>query len=297
MLHGVKQRRSRVIEAATRLAQNDYFKAAAEAWLAALDDAKASRQTGEELVRLCKECDGCGCDCDADDRVVIENADVVVKPSFWVFGGDGWAYDIGYGGLDHVLASGENINVLVFDTEVYSNTGGQASKATPTGAVAQFAAAGKSVKKKDLAQIAISYGYIYVAQISMGANYMQTLKALQEAEAYDGPSLVICYAPCINHGNKNGMGRSILTEKQAVESGYWNMFRYDPRLELEGQNPLSLDSKEPSASFMDFILNEVRYSSLKIAFPNRAEELFARAEKQAAERYQNLVRQKEALDK
>ncbi len=296
MLHGVKQRRAGVVAAATRLAEQDFFRDAANAWLAAKDDSAASRKAGEALVELCKQCDGCGCDCDEFNRVIIDNADVLVKPSFWVFGGDGWAYDIGYGGLDHVLASGENINILVFDTEVYSNTGGQASKATPTGAVAQFAAAGKTVKKKDLAQIAISYGYIYVAQISMGANYQQTLKAIAEAEAYDGPSLVICYAPCINHGSKNGMGRSILTEKQAVEAGYWNMFRYDPRLDVSGSNPLSVDSKEPTASYMDFILSEVRYSSLKLAFPERAEELFARAEQQAKRKYENLVRQKELFE-
>ena len=297
MLHGVKQRRAGVVQAVESLAKTDYFKTAAEKWLEVIDDATAARAAGEELAALCKECDKCGCESDANVRVVLENADVLVKPSFWVFGGDGWAYDIGYGGLDHVLATGENINVLVFDTEVYSNTGGQASKATPTGAVAQFAAAGKGVKKKDLAQIAISYGYIYVAQVSMGANYQQTLKAIQEAESYDGPSLVICYAPCINHGSKNGMGRSILTEKQAVEAGYWNMFRYDPRLDAEGKNPLTIDCKEPTASFMDFILSEVRYSSLKLSFPERADALFAEAEKQADRRYKALVRQKEALDK
>ena len=296
MLHGVKQRRNGVAAAAARLAEVDFFKDAANAWLAAKDDSAASRSTGEALLALCKQCDGCGCANDADARTIVDNADVLTKPSFWVFGGDGWAYDIGYGGLDHVLASGENINICVFDTEVYSNTGGQASKATPTGAVAQFAAAGKSIKKKDLAQIAISYGYIYVAQVAMGASYQQTLKAFAEAEAYDGPSLVICYAPCINHGSKNGMGKSILTEKQAVEAGYWNMFRYDPRLEQAGQNPLAIDSKEPSASYMDFILSEVRYSSLKLAFPERAEELFERAQQQAKVKYESLVRQKELLN-
>ena len=172
-----------------------------------------------------------------------------------------------------MLASGENVNVLVLDTEVYSNTGGQASKASQIGQVAQFAAAGKSTKKKDLAQIAMSYGYVYVAQVAMGANYMQTLKAISEAESYDGPSLIIAYAPCINHGSKNGMGKSILTEKQAVEAGYWNIFRFDPRLEAEGKNPLTIDSKEPTASYYDFIMGEVRYSSLMRSFPDRAKEL------------------------
>ena len=179
---------------------------------------------------------------------------------------------------------------MVFDTEVYSNTGGQASKATPTGAVAQFAAAGKAIKKKDLAQIAMSYGYIYVAQISMGASYQQTLNAIIEAESYDGPSLIIAYAPCINHGNKNGMGKSIATEKQAVESGYWNMLRYDPRKE----QPLTVDSKAPTGSYQDFINSEVRYTSLKLSFPERADELFKKAEEQAKERYEGLLRQQEA---
>ena len=297
MLHGVKQRRAGVEAAAERLSNIDYFKNAASVWVASKYDAQASKTAGDELLALCKECDKCGCDCDADVKFIIDNADVLVKPSFWVFGGDGWAYDIGYGGLDHVLASGENINVLVFDTEIYSNTGGQASKATPTGAVAQFAAAGKTVKKKDLAQIAISYGYIYVAQVSMGASYQQTLKAIEEAESYDGPSLIICYAPCISHGNRNGMGKSIATEKDAVDAGYWHMLRYDPRLETEGKNPLSLDSKAPTGSYRDFLMSEVRYSSLTLSFPERAEELFTAAEKNAKEKYEKLVQQKAMLDK
>ena len=196
-----------------------------------------------------------------------------------------------------MLASGENINVFVFDTEVYSNTGGQASKATPTGAVAQFAAAGKAVKKKDLAQIAISYGYIYVAQVAMGADYNQTLKAIREAESYDGPSLIIGYAPCINHGSRAGMGKSMSTAKAAVEAGYWNLFRYDPRLEAAGKNPLTLDSKKPSASYRDFIMSEVRYSSLPLSFPERAETLFQLAEQNAETRYNKLVEQHDALDR
>jgi pyruvate-ferredoxin/flavodoxin oxidoreductase len=222
--------------------------------------------------------------------------DQFIKPSVWIFGGDGWAYDIGYGGLDHVIASGNNVNILVYDTEVYSNTGGQASKSTPTGAVAQFAAAGKAVKKKDLAQIAMSYGYVYVAQISMGANQQQTLKAIQEAESYDGPSLIIAYAPCINHGIRIGMGKAQTEMKKAVDSGYWNLLRFDPRLKAEGKNPLTVDSKAPTESYNDFIMGEVRYSSLKLEFPERAETLFVQAEKEAKERYAALVRQKEMLE-
>ena len=218
---------------------------------------------------------------------MLKNKDVLVKKSFWMFGGDGWAYDIGFGGVDHVLASGEDVNIMVFDTEVYSNTGGQASKATPTGSVAQFAAAGKVQKKKDLGAIAMSYGYVYVAQIAMGADMNQTLKAIQEAEAYPGPSLIIAYAPCINHGIKGGMGISQAEEKKAVEAGYWHTYRFDPRKE---DNAFSLDSKAPTASYRDFIMGEVRYNSLTRSFPDRAEELFAKAEKNAAERYDHLVR-------
>ena len=287
MLHAGKQRRNALAEAAQRIAAGDAGKEAAAKWLAAMDDAEASKTAGDELLAFCQ-----ANQTNEDCKIILNQKEMLVKPSYWVFGGDGWAYDIGYGGLDHVLATGENINILVFDTEVYSNTGGQASKATPTGAVAQFAAAGKAIKKKDLAQIAMSYGYIYVAQVCMGANYQQTLNALIEAESYNGPSLVIAYAPCINHGNRNGMGKSITTEKQAVEAGYWNMFRYDPRLE----KPLSVDSKPATASYLDFIMNEVRYSSLKLSFPERADELFKKAEQDAKVKYDKLVRQKEMMD-
>ncbi|NLV85873.1 MAG: pyruvate:ferredoxin (flavodoxin) oxidoreductase [Clostridiales bacterium] len=297
MLQAVKQRgelvAAQVKTAALHPDSPDYLKNAANAWLEARNDAVASKKTAEELeAAILRNLEGCGGTCIGFDFLtkLYKNRDMFVKPSFWVFGGDGWAYDIGFGGLDHVLASGENINVMVFDTEVYSNTGGQASKATPTGAVAQFAAAGKAIKKKDLAQIAMSYGYIYVAQISMGASYQQTLNAIIEAESYDGPSLIIAYAPCINHGNKNGMGKSIATEKQAVESGYWNMLRFDPRKE----HPLTVDSKAPTSSYQDFINSEVRYTSLKLSFPERADELFKKAEEQAKERYEGLLRQQEA---
>ena len=320
MLQAVKQRRGTLIEKVQRLVSLDYcdedIAAAGKAWLDAANDGKASKDAGEKLLALCKAAgerdfsnapaqyrdawlaNGKKCPCEACTlaRYVVDNADMLTKPSFWMFGGDGWAYDIGYGGLDHVLATGENINVLVFDTEVYSNTGGQASKSTNIGAVAQFAAAGKAVKKKDLAQIAISYGYIYVAQIAMGAGYQQTLKAIQEAEAYDGPSLIIAYAPCINHGNKKGMGKSITIEKDAVDSGYWHLFRYDPRLDAEGKNPLSIDSKAPTAPYRDYIMNEVRYSSLPLSFPERAEELFQKAEQNAQDKYEKLLRQKAMYD-
>jgi pyruvate-ferredoxin/flavodoxin oxidoreductase len=210
----------------------------------------------------------------------------------WIFGGDGWAYDIGFGGLDHVIASGENVNIFVFDTEVYSNTGGQASKSTPTGAIAQFAAAGKVVKKKDLAGIAMSYGYVYVAHIAMGANPAQCLKAIQEAEAYDGPSLIIAYAPCINHGIKTGMATAQAEEKKAVEAGYWHLYRYNPALKLEGKNPFSLDSKAPQVDekYKEFLMGEVRYNSLARSNPERADKLFNQAVENAKERYNYLQR-------
>lgn len=215
---------------------------------------------------------------------------VLIKPSQWIFGGDGWAYDIGYGGLDHVLASGENINVMVVDTEVYSNTGGQSSKATPTAAVAKFASNGKEVRKKDLGLMMTSYGYVYVAQIAIGADKNQALKAIKEAEAYDGPSLVIAYAPCINHGIRQGMGVSIAEEKKAVETGYWHLYRYNPTLKDEGKNPFSLDSKEPTKPYREFLEGEVRYTSLKKLFPERAEALYEAAERNAKERFENYER-------
>lgn len=199
-------------------------------------------------------------------------------------------YDIGFGGVDHVLASGEDVNILVFDTEVYSNTGGQSSKATPTGAIAQFAAAGKEVKKKDLAAIAMSYGYVYVAQVAQGANQAQLLKALLEAESYHGPSLIIAYAPCINHGIKGGMSIAQTEEKKAVDAGYWHLFRFDPRLALDGKNPFQLDSKAPTMDYEDFIMGEVRYNSLARSNPERAKELFAKAKKNAEEKYAHLVK-------
>ena len=232
------------------------------------------------------------CDCDACKLVkeILDEKDYLAKKSVWIFGGDGWAYDIGYGGVDHVLASGEDVNIFVFDTEVYSNTGGQASKASNIGQVAQFAAAGKEIKKKSLAEIAMSYGYIYVAQVAMGANPAQTLKAIQEAEAYPGPSLVIGYSPCEMHSIKGGMMNCQAEMKKAVECGYWNMFRFNPDLKKEGKNPFTLDSKAPAGGYQDFLKNEARYARLTREFPERAEVLFARNEEAAKERYAHLMK-------
>jgi pyruvate-ferredoxin/flavodoxin oxidoreductase len=221
---------------------------------------------------------------------IVDRKEFITRKSQWIFGGDGWAYDIGYGGLDHVLASGDDVNVLVFDTEVYSNTGGQSSKATPTAAAAKFAASGKKIKKKDLGQMAMTYGYVYVAQIALGANMNQAIKAIAEAEAYDGPSIVIAYAPCISHGLKAGMGCSVSQEKDAVKSGFWHLFRFNPELKKEGENPFIMDSKEPTESFRDYLLSEVRFSSLQKTFPELAEDLFEKAAEDAEERYQSYKR-------
>jgi len=209
-----------------------------------------------------------------------------VKKSIWIVGGDGWAYDIGFSGLDQVLSTGEDVNILVFDTEVYSNTGGQSSKATPTGAAAKFAYSGKRTRKKDLGLMAMTYGNVYVAQIAMGANMNHTLKVLLEAESYKGPSLIIAYAPCVNHGIKLGMGKSVEEEKKAVESGYWHLYRFDPRRKEEGKNPFVLDSKEPTRSYKEFIMGEVRYSQNLNTFPELAEKLYEKSEQDAKERYE-----------
>ena len=262
------------------------LKAALEAYLAAADDAKESRTATDALLPLLEKAAAT----DALAKKVLDDKDFLAKKSIWIFGGDGWAYDIGYGGLDHVIASGEDVNIFVFDTEVYSNTGGQSSKATQVGATAQFAAAGKAVKKKDLAGIAMTYGYVYVAHVGMGADYNQTIKAITEAESYHGPSLVIAYAPCINHGIKGGMSIAQTEIKRAVESGYWHLYRFDPRRTAEGKNPFQLDSKAPTASYEEFIKNEVRYSSLMRAFPERAEKLFEEAVENSKARYEHLLK-------
>ena len=290
MALGQKAIRNRLIEYVEGIQKDTDsadLKTACQNYLDTVTDSTSSRPATDALIAELEK--------NTEDTKVGElvkktlvDKDELAKKSMWIFGGDGWAYDIGFGGLDHVIASGENVNILVFDTEVYSNTGGQASKATPVGSVAQFAAAGKAVKKKDLAAIAMSYGYVYVAQCAMGADNNQVLKAMVEAESYNGPSLVICYAPCINHGIKGGMGIAQLEEKKAVEAGYWNIFRYDPRLADEGKNPFMLDGKAPSASYRDFIMGEVRYNSLTRSFPDRAEKLFEKAEKVAADKYAHL---------
>ena len=257
---------------------------ALQGWYDVREDGNATKAAAEAVYEILGADLGCD-DCNAKLAHVAELADHLVKKSVWIFGGDGWAYDIGFGGLDHVLASGENVNVLVFDTEVYSNTGGQSSKSTPTAAVAKFAAAGKKIGKKDLGRIAMTYGYVYVAQCAMGADKNQLMKAITEAEAYNGPSLIICYAPCINHGIKAGMGKTQEQEKKAVEAGYWHLYRYNPELEEQGKNPFILDSKEPKASFRDFLMSEVRYASLSMTNPTMAESLYEQAEKNAKRRY------------
>ena len=290
MAISVNARRNELRSAAQRLA--DVVGAPAKEWLDVMDDASKAGKAGDAFAAACQALAATN----EDAQFVVDNKDMLGKPSVWMFGGDGWAYDIGYGGLDHVLASGENVNIMVFDTEVYSNTGGQSSKATPIGAVAKFAASGKGIKKKDMVQIAMAYGYVYVAQIAMGADYNQTLKALREAESYDGPSLIIAYAPCINHGIKAGMDKSMDEMKHAVKSGYWNLLRYNPALKAEGKNPLILDSGEASESYRDFIMGEVRYNSLKLRFPERAEKLFEEAEEAAKERYETLVHRQKSMD-
>jgi pyruvate-ferredoxin/flavodoxin oxidoreductase len=253
-----------------------------KAWIEGKDNAEASKAAAKDIIALIDSADKSI----PEIKEIADRTDFLVKRSNWAFGGDGWAYDIGYGGLDHVIASGEDINIFVVDTEVYSNTGGQSSKATPTAAIAKFAASGKKVKKKDLGMIATTYGYVYVAQIALGADMNQALKAIKEAEAYPGPSLIIAYAPCINHGIKIGMANTILEEKKAVQTGYWHLWRYDPTLKEEGKNPFILDSKEPTGEIKDFMLGENRYLMLQKAYPDIADELFTKAEKDLLDRYE-----------
>ncbi len=289
LLLGQRAVRDRLIEQVKEAKDSDKaskeFKAAAEEYLNTIDDgeknAKATEALVAELEKVADKCELC--------KAIYDNKEFLSKKSVWIFGGDGWAYDIGFGGVDHVLATGEDVNIMVFDTEVYSNTGGQASKSSNIGQVAQFAAAGKAIAKKSLADIAISYGYIYVAQIAMGADMNQTLKAIKEAESYKGPSLIIGYAPCEMHSIKGGMKNCQAEMAKAVACGYWNNFRYDPRLKEQGKNPFILDSKAPSASYRDFIMNEARYSALTRSFPERAENLFKKAEDTANARYETLV--------
>jgi len=285
MYLGVKQIREKIAQIMNQIQEapvSDDLKAACKEWIANMYDGEGSKAASAKVLAAI------AADKSGNDLVkeILVKKDFLIKKSQWANGGDGWAYDIGYGGLDHVLASGEDVNILVLDTEVYSNTGGQASKSTPTGAIAKFQAAGKKIRKKDLGMMAMSYGYVYVAQISMGADMNQALKAIREAEAYPGPSLIIAYAPCINQGLKAGMENSLLEAKKAVEAGYWHLYRYNPQLEEEGKNPFQLDSKPPTGSFRDFIMGEVRYNSLKALFPAHAEELYVKAEEDAKRRYQ-----------
>ena len=295
MVLGNKKMKERVVQLLNKMIESDKaseeYKEAAREWIAGKDDAEASKAAAAKLKPLIAESAAKGCPV-CQELQTLDH--YLVKRSQWIIGGDGASYDIGYGGLDHVIASGEDVNILVLDTEVYSNTGGQASKATPLGAIAQFAAQGKRIKKKDIGMIATTYGYVYVAQIAMGADQAQCLKAIREAEAYPGPSLIIAYAPCINHGlkAKGGMGKSQAEEGRAVDCGYWHLWRFNPQLANEGKNPFSLDSKEPDWSkFHDFLMGEVRYLSVKKAYPDEAEELFAEAQKMAQQRYKTYVRQ------
>jgi pyruvate-ferredoxin/flavodoxin oxidoreductase len=289
MYLGVRQQREKLadlMKQAIEMEINAELKGAFQEWLAGWDDADASKAATAKILASLEGYNG-------DNKVLAEilrKKDQLIKKSQWIIGGDGWAYDIGYGGLDHVLASGDDVNILVLDTEVYSNTGGQSSKSTPRAAVAKFAAAGKKIRKKDLGMMAMSYGYVYVAQIALGANMAQTIKVIKEAEAYKGPSLIIAYAPCINHGLKAGMTKSVQEAKKAVDSGYWHLYRFNPELADQGKNPFSLESKEPTLPFRDFIMGEVRYTSLLNTFPETAEELFVGAEKYAKIRYNSYKR-------
>ena len=296
MYLGQEAIRNRLVEEVAAIKDSDKasedVKAACDEYLATLEDGEKNSAATKKLVDALTAFD---CDCEMR-KDILEHKEYLSKKSVWVFGGDGWAYDIGFGGVDHVLAQNKDINILVFDTEVYSNTGGQASKASNIGQVAQFAAAGKETAKKSLAEIAMSYGYIYVAQVAMGADQNQTIKALTEAEAYDGPSLVICYAPCEMHSIKGGMTHCQDEMKKAVDAGYWNMFRFNPDLKKAGKNPFTLDSKPASASYRDFIMNEARYSRLTREFPERAEALFEKAEETATNRYAHLLKLKEMFE-
>ena len=294
MLLGYEAVQSRLVEISESIIKTDkhstQLKEAAQNWLDAREDAQASREAAdayiaqlEKAIKDVPECEGC--------KIILENKEYLSKKSFWIFGGDGWAYDIGYGGLDHVIASGKNVNIFVFDTEVYSNTGGQASKASNIGQVAQFAAAGKDIKKKSLAEIAMSYGYVYVAQVAMGAKPAQTIKAITEAESYDGPSLIIGYSPCEMHSIKGGMIHCQEEMKKAVDCGYWNLFRYNPAADVGKK--FTLDSKEPAGGYKDFLMNEARYSRLTREFPDRADILFDSSEKAAMDRFNHLVKLKE----
>jgi pyruvate-ferredoxin/flavodoxin oxidoreductase len=272
----LNQRRAKLVDTITKamdIVETEELKTAMQAWLDNRNKAEESKEYGEEILALMGN---------EEEQPLLDTifsmADLLTKKSLWIFGGDGWAYDIGYGGVDHVLASGEDINILVMDTEVYSNTGGQASKATPLGAIAKFAASGKKTGKKDLGRMAMTYGYIYVASVAMGSNKNQMLKAFKEAEAYPGPSLVICYAPCINHGIRKGMGKTQEEERLAVASGYWPLYRFNPQMAEEGKNPFILDSKDPDGTLQEFLSGENRYALLEKIKPEESKRLRAQLE-------------------
>jgi len=290
MMLGAEKVKKSLTEKIKRLVELNLAKEEASNWLKAVNTAEDSRIFSEKLIEALSTCTPQTDEQQALKADILQNKNYLTPKSYWAFGGDGWAYDIGFGGLDHVIASGDNINMLIMDTEVYSNTGGQASKATSTGAIAKFAAAGKTVKKKDLGLMAMSYGHVYVAQIALGADQAQTLRAFQEAESYHGPSVIIAYSPCIEHGMKCGMSGSLEHTKKAVEAGYWHLYRYDPRLKEQGKNPFTLDSKDPSGDFQNFLTEETRYASLSWTFPEQAKILFANAEKYAKERLENYKR-------
>jgi pyruvate-ferredoxin/flavodoxin oxidoreductase len=291
MALAVRQQREPLAMTAKRLLEqtkDDLLKNALNAWLAGFDEAEGSRERADALAEAARENTA-----EADNALcaeILQNAEHLSKKSMWMYGGDGWAYDIGYGGLDHVLATGEDVNILVVDTEVYSNTGGQSSKATPVGAVAQFAAAGKQAQKKELGLLAMGYDNVYVAQVALGADQNQLLRALKEAEAHKGPSLIVAYAPCISHGIARGMAFAQDEARLAVQSGYWALYRYNPALKKEGKNPFILDSKAPTVPLVDFMRGEVRFSALERTFPERAKVLSKQAQQAAAERYEKYLK-------
>ena len=301
MYLGQEATRNRLADLTRQLIAVEYadesIKAAGQKWLDTMEDGAANKSASAEFIAAMENIVSARGDCDCDAcklaRVILKDKEYLEKKSVWIFGGDGWAYDIGFGGVDHVLASGKDVNVFVFDTEVYSNTGGQASKASNIGQVAQFAAAGKETKKKSLSEIAMSYGYIYVAQVAMGANPAQTIKAITEAEAYNGPSLIIGYSPCEMHSIKGGMINCQKEMKKAVECGYWNLFRFNPAADKK----FTLDSKAPAGGYREFLMNEARYSRLTREFPERAEGLFTRNEDAAKERYEHLTKLIDLYDK
>jgi pyruvate-ferredoxin/flavodoxin oxidoreductase len=285
---GVSYRREKLADIAREAIESgvsDDLKEALQSWLDNMNDGQKSKDSGHKLIEQIEiEMTRPEVEFNPILLDILDRSNYLTKKSIWVFGGDGWAYDIGYGGLDHVIAMGRDVNILVLDTEVYSNTGGQSSKSTPTGAVAKFAASGKPTRKKDLGRMAMTYGYVYVASVAMGANKNQFLKALIEAESYPGPSLIIAYSPCINHGINMGLSQE--EAKKAVERGYWPLYRYNPLLKDEGKNPFILESKEPTGDFREFLMGEVRYSSLTRTFPDSAEKLFKQAEEDIKERYE-----------